>query len=52
MLDNLQMNSMPTRISYTVSAVEMVRLLLWNTSKVADIPGFHTAKHMKQYTEF
>jgi hypothetical protein len=38
-------------ISYTVSPMEMVGLLLWNTSNYTNFAEFHIAKHLRIYTE-
>jgi hypothetical protein len=41
------MKNMPTSISYTDSAMEMVGLLLWNTGNFS-----HIAEYLKAYKEF
>jgi len=41
------MKDLPAYISYTVSAVEMVELLMWNNSNIKHIAEFHIAKHEK-----
>jgi hypothetical protein len=41
------MKNLPTYISYTVSAVEMLELLMWNNSNIKQIAEFHIAKHEK-----
>jgi hypothetical protein len=46
------MKNMPTCISCTVCAIEMVGMLLWNTGNVTHMAGCHIAKRLKTYTEF
>jgi hypothetical protein len=41
---------MPTYIPYMISAMEMLRLLLWNNSNMANIAEIHGAKYLKRYT--
>jgi len=41
------MKNLQTYISYTVSAVEMAELLMWNNSNIKHIAEFHIAKHKK-----
>jgi hypothetical protein len=43
---------MPTCIPYVISAVEMLRLLLWNISNITNIAEILGAKYLKRYTEF
>ena len=39
------MKNMPTYISYTISAVEMLEQLMWNNSNIKHIAEFQIAKH-------
>jgi len=43
------MKNLQTYISYTVSAVEVVELLMWNNSNIKHIAEFHIAKHKKEH---
>jgi hypothetical protein len=43
---------MPTCNPYMISAMEMLRLLLWNNSNITNIAELHSAKYLKPYTEF
>jgi hypothetical protein len=36
---------------YTISAMEIVGLLWWNTSNNVHFAEFHIAKHLRMYTE-
>jgi hypothetical protein len=46
------MKIMPISVSYTVSAMEMVGLLLWTTGNLAHMAEFRIAKYLKPCTEF